>query len=73
MNTLIEENLKLKLENKELKRIIYNKICDKCRKELFRESKEKSIGNDNGNVNKNKLFFFSTFSICILIIIIFNF
>ena len=69
MNTLIEENLKLKLENKELKRIIYNKICDKCRKELFRESKEKSIGNDNGNVNKNKLFFFSTFSICILILI----
>ena len=69
MNTLIEENLKLKLENKELKRIIYNKICDKCRKELFRESKEKSIGNDNGNVNKKKLFFFSTFSICILILI----
>ena len=31
--------------------------------------KEKTIGNDNRNVNKKKLFVFSTFSMCILILI----
>lgn len=73
MNKLIEENLRLKLENKELKRIINNQICLQCKKALFNESNEISIGNNQNSNRNKKLFLFSTFPISLLLIIFFIF
>ena len=72
MNNLIQENLKLKLEINELKKIINNKVCNNCKKHIFQEA----MINDNTNNIKfknHKLFLFSTFSISIILFIFFNY
>ena len=39
MNKLIEENMKLKSEIHELKKIIVSQICHKCKKEIFEKKR----------------------------------
>ncbi len=72
MNNLIQENLKLKLEINELKKIINNKICNNCKKQILHEA----MINENTNTIKsikNRLILFSTFSISIILLIYFNY
>ena len=72
MNNLIEENLKLKLEINELKKIINNKICNNCKKQILHEA----MINENTNTIKsikNRLILFSTFSISVILLIYFNY
>ena len=73
MSNLIEENVKLKLEIKELRKIIENKICEKCRKKIYGEKQENKIElKTNNNNNKKKLFLFSTF-LSLMILIMYSF
>ena len=72
MNNLIQENLKLKLEINELKKIINNKICNNCKKQILHEA---MINENTNNIKsiKNRLILFSTFSISIILLICFNY
>ena len=73
MSNLIQENVKLKLEIKELRKIIENKICEKCRKKIYGEKQENKIElKTNNNNNKKKLFLFSTF-LSLMILIMYSF
>ena len=67
MNKLIEENMKLKSEIHELKKIIVSQICHKCKKEI--ETKNIKTNNNLTN-NKRKLLLFSTFSITIIFVLL---
>ena len=70
MNNLIQENIKLKSEIKELKKILENKICDKCKSKVFHSKIE--INNNNNNIfNKKKIFFFSTMTLSFILLIFF--
>ena len=73
MNKLIEENMKLKSEIHELKKIIVSQICHKCKKEILekKEIETKNIKtNNNLTNNKRKLLLFSTFSITIIFVLL---
>lgn len=72
MNNLIEENMRLKLENKELKKIINSRFCSKCGKEILNESNKYMIDNSNLNQNKKKIFVLSTFLILTILLLIFH-
>ena len=67
MNKLIEENMKLKSEIHELKKIIVSQICHKCKKEI--ETKNIKTNNNLTN-NKRKLLLFSNFSITIIFVLL---
>ena len=72
INNLYKENIRLKLENKELKKIIESKICEKCKEIIYKSNpKNIQINNNNSNINK-KLFLFSTFTISLFIIIFYS-
>ena len=74
MSNLIQENIKLKLEIKELRKFIENKICDECKKQIFGKIQEKKIESNNKKPNnKKKLFLFSTFTISLIILMFFSF
>ena len=73
MNKLIEENMKLKSEIHELKKIIVSQICHKCKKEILekKEIETKNIKtNNNLTNNKRKFLLFSTFSITIIFVLL---
>ena len=55
LNHLIKENIKLKSEIKELKKILENKICDECKNKVFHSKIE--IKNNNKLLNSKKIFF----------------
>ena len=73
INNLYKENIRLRLENKELKQIIESKICEKCKEEINKKNQNNIlINNNNLNINK-KLFLFSTVTISLFILIFYSF
>ena len=71
LNHLIKENINLKSEIKELKNILENKICDECKNKVFQSKIE--IKNNNKLLNSKKIFFISTISLSVILLIFFNF
>ena len=78
MNNLIQENVKLKSEIKELKKILENKICDKCKNKIFHSNniinntQNNNNNNNNNSLNKKKIFIFSTISLSFILLIFIN-
>ena len=72
INNLYKENLRLKLENKELKKIIESNICNKCKQEISHQNQKNIQVNDNNSKINKKVFLFSTFSISLFILLFYS-
>ena len=71
INNLYKENIRLRLENKELKKIIETKICEKCKEEINKQN-QNNIKIDNKSNIKQKLVLFSTLTISLFILLFYS-